>query len=170
MPTREEFIADVDKFMNVQKLLVGTNNPEWHQGRNEGELAIKFPLEIEGVQYGQQLTLNAYPYEPGTFSISLIHDVAVTRLDVTHDNDAHGNNVLIASDALPSIIYGPHFHRWETNRRLVDYQGKLIKLRLAEPFSGSRKLMSALRWFCSETNIQLEYDAYVELPPKDGLF
>lgn len=170
MPTREEFIAEVDRLLEVQKTLAGTESIEWQDGRTIGSKVIKIPIAVAGIQFGTQLVVNAYPQEPGRFSFLLVHKIAISRLDVTDDGEIHGNFQALPNENLPPLVNGPHFHEWALNRRLIEGSNKLQKLPLARPFYQTRNFNSALRWFCAEVKIELPFDLALELPPREQLF
>lgn len=171
MPTREEFIAEVDALLQApDKVLVGATTVTWQPGRNLEEEVIKIPIEVDGVQDEDELVIVAYPNEPDTYSILIVHGIAVCRLDVVPMTDAHTNALILPSENLPSVVIGPHFHRWSLNRRIIDSPIKLQRLRMAEPYTGTVKFMSALRWFCGEAKIIVPHDVHIELPRTERLF
>lgn len=170
MPTRDEFIAEVDSLLQKpNKVLAGGANVAWQMGRNFDEQIIKIPIETDGIQEGDELVIVAYPNEPDTYSILLIHRIAIARLDVVPTTDGHTNALLLPTEDLPSVVMGPHFHRWSINRRLIESASKLQRLRMAEPYTGTLKLMSALRWFCGEAKIVVPHDVQFELPRSEKL-
>ncbi len=154
--------------MRLNKAAVGGSTADWRPGRDDQELQIKLPLEIDGEQMGDLLVLTAFPLERGKISFSLVHGVAVTRLDVTaHEN--HSNPFDALGSKRPTLIRGPHFHSWELNRRFVDSARGLPRLPMAEPYLGSVKVMHALRWFCGETKITLPHGDSFDLPSSGRL-
>lgn len=164
MPTKDQFIKEVDGLLSVVKTLAGAEHVAWQDGRNEDEPCIKIPIEVEGVQYGTELLIVAYPLEPGKFSIVLIHYIAVCRLDIVDESEIHSNPLDALGLANMTLIRGPHFHSWPINRRLIESATKAQRLRMAEPYEGSKKLMAALRWFCGQTNILVPHGVSIELP------
>lgn len=164
MPSREVFIQEVDRLLSVRKDLVGGDRAAWNPGREPNEVQIKLPLEVNGEQHGPGVVLTAFPSEAGKFSISLVHHVAVARLDVTRF-EAHSNPLDALGRRIKTLIHGSHFHRWELNKQYVEAFGKLQRLHMAEPYEGSEKFMAALRWFCGELKIIVPHDVNIELPP-----
>ena len=171
MATTDEFIRGVDAFLQAEKILVtGSGLIEWVPGREASiERCIKILIEVNGVQSGQRLELIAFPnYEVLKFSISVIFPPAVCRLDFD-ETDAHANSMANASEGLPTLVKGSHFHRWEHNKRFFVSDAMLTKLRNAEPLGNIRSFDSALRWFCQQTNIAIPYDLSLQLPDRDAL-
>jgi hypothetical protein len=170
MTTKQEFLQEVDNLLDAQKQIAGASELVWQDGTSNGSKCIKIPLEIEGIQYGAKLVVNAYPQEPGKFSILIIHHIAVCRLDVVEDGEIHGNFQALAEDDIPALVNGPHFHEWKLNRRLIEGANRLQKLPLAKPFDRLRSYQAALRWFCAETKIEVPYDFDFDLPARESLF
>lgn len=170
MTTRQEFLQEVDNLLGVQKQIAGTGQLTWQDGRSNGSKCVKIPLEIGGIQYGAQLVVIAYPQEQERFSILIVHQIAVCRLDVVDDGEIHGNFQALPGDEIPSLVNGPHFHEWQLNRRLVEGSNRLQKLPLAKPFDQTRNYEAALRWFCAQTKIDIPYDFNFDLPPRESLF
>jgi hypothetical protein len=170
MPSKEVFIQEVDALMRVDKVLIGGESVSWVPGRDDEEWQIKLPLEIEGEQFGHQLVLTANPTEGvGWFSIGLMHGVGVDRLDIVGPYEAHRNPYDALGRKIPTLLYGSHFHRWELNKQFVDSAAKLQRLPMAEPYSESEKLMSALRWYAGERNILVPHDVQIEVPTRQRL-
>ncbi|HSV50734.1 MAG TPA: hypothetical protein VLJ57_01355, partial [Burkholderiaceae bacterium] len=113
MPTREEFIREVTDFFNAEKALVGIDEPlTWQPNRDPSEHCLKIPIEIDGVQFGQQLVIVSRPGSATLdFSLVVIHGVAVCRLDFD-ETGGHTNSFSSHIDALPVQVVGSHFHRW----------------------------------------------------------
>lgn len=170
MTTRQEFLQEVDNLLGVQKQIAGTGQLIWQDGRSNGSKCVKIPLEIDGIQYGAQLVVIAYPQEPGRFSILIVHQIAVCRLDVVDDGEIHGNFQALPADGIPGLVNGPHFHEWQLNRRLIEGSNRLQKLPLARPFDQTRSYEAALRWFCAQTRVDIPYDFDFDLPPRESLF
>lgn len=166
MSNRDEFIQRVTEFLAARKsLAAGVDAPvQWVSGRQSGEHCVKLPIDVAGVQRGEQLTV---VFVPGRdiFAINLIYaGLCVTRLDY----DAHGghtNGFVAHLDNLPAIVGGAHIHRWEHNIRFFDAPASLLELRHAQDLPTSiRNFSDSLRFFCSETNIDLPHGHFIELP------
>lgn len=165
MTAREEFIAAVTAFLAADKTLAGVDMPpQWMPSRTRPEQCIKVPIELDGVQYGQQLVIVA-PSVQADFSISIVHSVGVVRLDFEPRGGGHRNTLLASLDGLPGIVSGTHFHRWRYNTRFVEGDGRLEELKHAEELpTAIRSFDAALRYFCGETNIQLPHGHRIDLP------
>lgn len=166
----DDFIAAVDAFLPLPKRLVGASGrPIWRAGRDPGSRQLFLPLEIYGEQRGEQLMLLAYPNHP-TLKFVLgvkFFEHVVCRLDF--DQEAvHGNNCRSWNDDIPTVVRGPHWHKWEINRALIRSTGFPLKLANAVPFNDSRKFDATLRAYCAAREIELGQHA-IELPPKDSL-
>lgn len=167
MPSKEVFIAEVDALLRVDKVLLGGETAAWTDGRDDEEWQIKLPLEIEGEQFGDQLVLTANPTEGvGWFSIVLTHGVGVERLDVVGSYEGHRNPFDALGRRVPTMLYGRHFHSWHLNKRFVESAAKLQTLPMAEPYTGSEKLMAALRWYGGLRNIVIPHGVRIEMPTK----
>jgi len=165
MTTKNDFILAVDAFISAPKLIVGIGTPpQWPPDRNRVGVIAKFPLEVNGVQYGSTLEVGATP-AIGAFRILATHcHTCVSRLDFNPD-EPHTNTMHAQSDGLPGIVSGKHFHRWTFNKRFVDAQGGLERLRHAEELPPSvRTFDAALRWFCDEMNISLPHNHSIDYP------
>ena len=91
MSGKEEFIAAVTAFLVADKTLAGVDMPpQWMPSRTRPEQCIKIPIELDGVQYGQQLVIVA-PSARADFSISIVHSVGVVRLDFEPRGGGHRN-------------------------------------------------------------------------------
>lgn len=164
MPSRDEFISAVSAFLAAPKALIGADSPQqWQPSRTRPEQCIKVPVEIDGVQYGHQLVVVA-PSGRSEFSISLVFNVGISRLDFEHGG-GHRNTLFASADGLPMVVSGMHFHRWSYNTRFVEGDGRLEELKHAEDLPGTiHTFDAALRFFCHETNIQLPHGHHIELP------
>ena len=165
MSTREEFIATVTAFLAAEKTLAGIDlPPQWMPSRTRPELCIKIPIELGGVQYGQQLVVVA-PSARADFSLSIVHGGGVVRLDFEPRSGGHRNTLLAHLDGLPGVVSGTHFHRWEYNTRFVEGDGRLEELKHAEELPAAvRSFDAALRYLCGETNTTLPHGHRIELP------
>ena len=165
MSTKDVFVAKVTAFLAAEKTLAGVDlPPHWMPSRTRPEQCIKVPIEIEGVQYGQQLVI-VTPSARADFSLSIIYAVGVTRLDFEPHSGGHRNTLLAHLDGLPGVVTGAHFHRWKHNVRFVEGDGRLEELKHAEDLPPSiRTFDAALRFFCDETNIRLPHGHRIELP------
>lgn len=158
MTSLDEFIAAVDKFMPLPKVLVGASGlHQWQQGRDGAdEACLKLPIEVGGVQSGQLLHITAFPEHPTLkFRVGIYFGQVLCRLDF--DLEAkHGNNLIPRDVVLPSLVTGPHWHSWELNRHLFKSVTSYTRLKCAAPLdAGVRKFDAALRWYCAQRKIQL---------------
>jgi hypothetical protein len=170
MPTRDVFVEEVDRLLETQKVMAGADGVTWQMGRNADERCIKVPLEIGGELLGPELLVVAFPQVAGKYSVLIVHHVAVCRLDVVPSIEYHTNPLPLPGERHAAKVFGPHFHSWGLNRNRIEAPIKLQKLRMAEPYDGVVKLMSALRWFCGETKIMVPHSVNLQLPEKEGLF
>lgn len=160
-------IQQVDSFFAKQKQVIGFTNFIWQPGNAEYKKTVKFPIEVDSVQYGENLIINAHTNTKGKYSILISHEFSYCRLDITPNEEIHNNGFNPYN--LPHHISGSHFHSWELNKNHIANFNKLSKLQYAEKFNETTKLMSALRWFCAKTNISLPFDASIELPQMEKL-
>jgi hypothetical protein len=165
MPSRDEFIAAVTAFLAADKTLAGVDlPPPWMPSRTRPEQCIKVPIEVAGVQYGQQLVVVA-PSGRADFAISVVYSVGIMRLDFEPLGGGHRNTLLAEADGLPGVVSGTHLHRWQHNVRFVEGDGRLEELKHAEELPSTiRTFHSALRYFCSEVRIHLPHGHRIELP------
>jgi hypothetical protein len=168
--TLTEFRSAIDAYVAARKTLAGVHGVDsWQPGREAGEMRLKLPLEVAGELRGH-LCIDCTPSRrPIEFSIGLIYPPAVSRLDFPHAHALHGNNLAIASDNVPPLVMGPHYHPWHLNRRFATSITDYWKLQIAEPVS-MRKFDAALRWFCDQNNIELPGQHGIELPSAETLF
>jgi hypothetical protein len=165
MPTRSEFIKEVSSFFDAQKQLAGADMPlAWEPDTNPDERRIKIPISYQGQISGYNLEIKAYS---GTgnlcFAILIVFHVCIARIDFD-ENDTHTNSFPLPGN-LPSIIHGPHFHRWSDNIRFVEDYGKLPHMKCAEALPVKIKTFdAALRWFCDETRIDLPHGHQIQMP------
>lgn len=157
--TISDFVRAVDLFMEAPKSLYGIDIPQWRPGRQDaGEYKLKLPIEVDGQFSGQFLTILAYPNEDQQPAFKIFTEYeshCVCRMDYVLDH-THGNNwVEMREQGLPLEIDGPHWHKWEINRRAVNASEFPFKLPNAQPISPYRTFDDALRWYCGERNIQL---------------
>jgi len=164
------FIAAVDKFMSLDKRLVGADEiMSWQPGREPDTYFLKLPLEVDGEQMGQSLFVKAYPLHPTQrFSIGIIFEPTICRLDFWLEG-IHSNGLTATSEGLSALINGSHYHPWEINKGCVESPNKLFKLQKAVPFTDARQFDSALRWFCGENKILLPPKHTIELPLRTRL-
>jgi hypothetical protein len=166
MTTKDEFVRDVTEFLSATKELAGIDMPVvWQPGREPSELCAKLPIEINGVLSGKSLLIVSFPAsDPLRFTILIIHEVAICRLDFD-ESGGHTNG--FSQKKLPEIISGSHFHRWSSNMQFVTDYGKLPTLKFAEALPKKiRSFDTALRWFCAEVNISLPNTHLITLPPR----
>jgi hypothetical protein len=165
MTTREAFIRGVDALIAARKGLAGLDLPlTWPSARDGIGVETKLPVDVGGTQYGDKLTVVAVP-TLGTFHINLLHlGLCVSRLDFD-PMQPHTNTALASLDGLPGIVSGRHFHKWAINTRFVQADGSLERLFHAEELPTSiHKFDQALRWFCSELNIELPHGHSIDYP------
>lgn len=164
------FIAEVDKFMSTDKVLVGADeNLSWPPGRDPDSHYLKLPLEVNGEQLGQSLFVVAFPQHPTLrFTIGITFTYTVCRLDF-HLEAIHLNGLSATSDGLTPIIKGSHYHPWEKNKECVESPDKAFKLHKAVPFTDARQFDASLRWFCGENKILLPPFHEIVPPPKSRL-
>lgn len=165
MNSRDQFINDVDAFLTKRKLLSGVLEPaSWVPSRDVSERETRLPIEVDNEMYGQQLVIVSRPTRPTMdFSVCLLHGVCVCRLDF--DITGGHTNSLLTRDTLPMVVQGPHFHRWDHNKRFVEDDLRLPRLQNAESLPQTiHTFDSALRWFCDSTNIELPHGHGIELP------
>lgn len=169
MPTREEFVAEVDAFLLARKTLAGIEVPgHWQPGRDNVWQRLRLPVEVDGTQEGHRaLDIEFDPTSQNmVFTINLLCHACISRLDFD-STGGHTNNFLIEADNVSMIVSGSHFHRWAYNRRFADGSKRLITLNNAEAIPQTiHSFDSALRWFCDETNIELPHGHWIELPPR----
>lgn len=167
--TKNEYLAAVDLFLSIDKILLGADSaPVWQPGREVDSLAVKYPLEIQGELLGQYLFVNAYPQHPTErFSIGISYGSCIARLD-SHHEVTHGNNLGATQAGLPVLIHGAHFHPWTINKQFVISPSTPYKLKLAKSFA-ALSFDSSLRWFCGEHKIQLPPRHEIELPRRSKL-
>lgn len=83
--TPAEFVQYVDRLMVAEKLIVGIDQPQtWRDGRDEGCLRVKYPIEVEGEQRGEFLIIDAFPNEsPVRYHVMVtVADRTVDRLRI----------------------------------------------------------------------------------------
>ena len=170
--TPAQFVAAVDAFMDMKKRLIGADvSPTWQAGRDPDQLRLKLPLELDGVQHGQTLCIDAHPAYPTLrFYIMILfapEGPSICRLDYRLD-DIHPNNA-DSLVKLPSMVCGPHYHAWRLNRHLAKSTAHALPLPNATPLPKIRQFDAALRWFCSENKIILPPGHRIELPAKERL-
>lgn len=170
MASVSDFIAAVDKFMLLDKRLVGAEeNLSWPPGRDPDTFSLKLPLEVNGEQLGQSFIIVAYPQHPSLkFSIGINFEPMVCRLDFWPE-DRHSNGLTATSNGLTPLITGPHYHPWEINKEHVESPNKGLKLQKAVPFTEARQFDAALRWFCGKNKILLPPKHTIELPQRSRL-
>jgi hypothetical protein len=154
MGKTSQFVKAVDAFVAVPKTLVLGNTPiVWQRARDDDALRLQLPLEVNGEQFGEQLTIDAFPdRRPRMFNLGLMFGVhMVDRLDFD-PSSTHGNNW---NSALPIVVAGPHWHSWELNRGTVRNVNKFIPLPYADTFSEAKEFDAVLRWYCQARNIQI---------------
>ena len=167
MPARGDFVGAVQALIEKpHKTLAGVESPmQWSPARDGIGVEAKIQIEVDGTQYGDKLSVVAVP-SLGTFHINLIHRVGlcVSRLDFD-PMQPHPNTMHAAQDGLPAMVTGKHFHRWSINTRFVNSDGTLERLFHAEELPASiHTFEQALRWFCSELNIDLPHGHSVDYP------
>lgn len=173
MPAVDEFVAAVDAFIAARKQIVGVTTPQrWSEGRaiGEGELALKFPIEVNGEQHPSRMFIvSAYPdSEELKFVINLTYQWSVFRLDYEIDR-LHSNVNRPLGSKIPISVMGPHYHPWNENKAMIKHLNEPPKLPMALPLDiHIRQFDQALRWFCRETNIDLR-DHAIDLPPRQRL-
>ena len=172
MTSPADIASVVERFLKKEKRAVGVEQPiAWAPGFNEHEAVIRVPLEIDGELTGSQLMVVAFPSARTLkFRLGLLFPGAVCRLDFT--DETHVNTFAAASDGVPGIVTGPHYHSWPLNRRFCRGIKFPTKLHNACPFeTGARSFDSVLRWFCSDVGIAgLPTTHRIELPTTDRLF
>jgi len=157
MQSVEDFVAAVDAFIAVPKILVGASSPgNWQPGRDEDGVCLKFPLQIGGEQAGHSLLVCAYPNHLTLKFMILLQffDFGVSRLDFDK-NVTHTNNFLPFASALPRTFKGPHWHSWEINRERIASVTHRLRLWFAVPFVQTQQFDAAFRWFCAQHQIEL---------------
>jgi hypothetical protein len=158
-------------FLQTPKRLVGAESPiQWADGRNEHEMVIHLPLEVNGEQSGAKLMVVGFPRSRELkFRVAILMTRSVCRLDYT--DETHVNAVTEGYKIQP-IVKGPHYHSWKVNRMLCRSTALPVRLLMAIPFDGKGRSFDAiLRWFCSDNNIEgLATNHCIELPKLDRLF
>jgi hypothetical protein len=171
MATAGDIASAVDAFLHTTKRLVGADTPiPWADGRNEHEVVIHLPLEVNGEQSGAQLMIVGFPRSKELkFRAGVLMPGAICRLDYT--DETHPNGLDAGAFGLPPIVRGPHYHSWRVNRTFCRGSGLPAKLHHAVPFDGSGRSFDALlRWFCADTGIEsLPTNHRIELPRPDRL-
>lgn len=167
-----DFVAAVDAFYPVKKVLVGADiPPSWTQGYGplNSEYKLLLPIEIDGEQRGQYLMVLAYPNNHTLmFKIGMkFFSHVVCRLDFELEA-THANNFRAWGDGLPLMVIGPHWHKWGLNRSMVTSIGFPLQLHNAVPFDASRRFDAVLRNYCADWSIELGQHL-IELPKKDTL-
>lgn len=149
-----QFVKAVDAFVAAAKtLVVGNVPPKWQRARDDDGLRLQLPLEIDGEQFGQQLTIDAFPdRKPKMFCLGLLFaEHMIDRLDfdpsATHGNGWHSS--------LPAVVAGPHWHSWELNKDTVKAVGRFLPLPYADTFVGAKEFDAVLRWYCHTRNISI---------------
>jgi len=168
MASRPDIREVVDAFLDKGKTLAGIGG--WRRDSHQRSFRWVRPIEIDGELLGFDLTVKAYPrIQPLKFRIVLSYTKAIWRLDFA--NDAPHINSIDRPAALDlGPITGPHYHRWEDNRRFGTANSLPSSLhnarRLPETF---RSFESAFRWFCGETRISVGSLDMPILPRPDTL-
>jgi len=169
LPTVEEFVASVDKFLSVDKQLIcaeGEYEP-WQHGRDPETDYLKLPLAIDGEQLGQALFVTSHQnHATLRFHIGIIFECTICRLDF-HQEAIHPNGFNADIEGLKTWVRGPHYHPWEKNRLYVT--GRKFRLSRAVEYTAAKTFDSSFRWFCAENKIQLPAKLWIELPPRRSL-
>jgi hypothetical protein len=167
MANDPHFLRTIDAFMAAEKHLVGAEAPMvWQPGGNAYEMVIKLPIEVGGEFMGANLQVTGYPRERALkYRLGIIFPPAICRLDYVTD-ETHSNTRAVATDGIPGLVRGPHYHSWPLNRRFVQRINKTSRLCNAEEFNGPRTFDAGLRWFCGETRIILPPRHQIELPTR----
>lgn len=151
-------IADkIDKLLLAEKLLAGT--PEFESSPRPNQFRWGGSLEINNEACGLKLWVDAQPdgfRQP--FTITLNATTCVWRAEFV-EMTSHLNNHPCPPTCDVGLIYGPHFHSWEDNRHLATPKKLPNLLKFGKPLPPNiQGLENALRWFCGETNIVINFN------------
>lgn len=168
MASRPDIRDVVDAFLQKGKTLVGIGG--WRRDSHERSYRWVRPVEIEGELPGFDLTVKAYPRSRNLkFRIILAYGKAIWRVDYANDSP-HINSIDHPPDLDLEPIIGPHYHRWEDNRRFATMNSLpsgLVNARILP--QNLRSFESAFRWFCGETKITVGNADMPILPKPDTL-
>jgi hypothetical protein len=169
MPTRGPHVADtIDRLLAAPKALRG--RPAWRNWEQHSEARIIWPILIGGEISDAEYVLTAYPRsKPVGFRLMITARANVFRVDFDCEQ-SHTNSFDRPPDLYEHVVGPRHYHAWADNRHFATAQ-TLPKLLLnARPLPARvRTFDQAQRWFCGQTNISLEPDQIVDLPPSDLL-
>jgi hypothetical protein len=145
MASRPDIRDVVDAFLAKTKTLAGIGG--WRRDAHERSFRWVRPVEVEGELPGFDLTVKAYPRSRRLkFRIILSYGKAVWRVDYANDSP-QVNSIDRPHDLDLGPITGPHYHSWESQRRIRCPQVCIMLgccLRTSEP-SRVRSVGSAAR-------------------------
>lgn len=155
----------IEDFLQADKTVIGTAG--WSCDIETEECRASWPVAVDGVPTGARLDVSAYPlgdyYE---FSIMLNFPPCITRLDFVAPFEAHGNPVEDFVRWNP-IVWGPHIHLWEDNKRFCTASTlpKELEVAIALP-EGIKRFEQAMRHFCDIVNITIASRDIPALPDR----
>lgn len=160
--------ALVDQLLAAEKTLQGY--PAWQDG-HPTDFRIRWPLLVGDSISTAYLALTSSRSTPEVrFSIALIYQACIARVDYLPDYEWHDNPLDRASLLGGSRMFGPHVHAWQDNRHLATAATLPKALDCARALPPQmRKWDQAFRWFCKEVNITLGHDQMIDLPSRKAL-
>jgi hypothetical protein len=158
----------IDAFLAKPKTLAGLG--AWQRDSHERTYRWVRPVEIDGELPGLDLTVKAYPRNRALkFRIVLAYSKAIWRVDYANDSP-HINSMNRPDDLVSEPITGPHYHRWEDNRRFATANSLPSSLPNARVLPQNLSSFERVfRWFCGETRITVGSRDMPTLPTPDTL-